>query len=94
MDLTKEQQEAYQQSLQRGTDYQVMVRSRGWEWVKKYYQSKVQVFASNLLLNEKKKIEEFEGERHELIGIKKLLGSIENDIKAVEDEQNKSVAKK
>jgi len=71
-----------------------MVRSRGWEWVKKYYQSKVQVFASNLLLNEKKKIEEFEGERHELIGIKKLLGSIENDIKAVEDEQNKSVAKK
>jgi len=71
-----------------------MVRGRGWEWVKKYYQSKVQVFASNLLLNEKKKIEEFEGERHELIGIKKLLGSIENDIKAVEDEQNKSVAKK
>ena len=71
-----------------------MVRSRGWEWVKKYYQSKVQVFASNLLLNEKKKIEEFEGERHELIGIKKLLGSIENDIKAVEDEQNKPVAKK
>jgi len=71
-----------------------MVRGRGWEWVKKYYQSKVQVFASNLLLNEKKKIEEFEGERHELIGIKKLLGSIENDIKAVEDEQNKPVAKK
>jgi len=71
-----------------------MVRSRGWEWVKKYYQSKVQVFASNLLLNEKKKIEEFEGERHELIGIKKLLGSIENDIKVVEDEQNKPVAKK
>ena len=71
-----------------------MVRGRGWEWVKKYYQSKVQVFASNLLLNEKKKIEEFEGERHELIGIKKLLGSIENDIKTVEDEQNKPVAKK
>jgi len=71
-----------------------MVRSRGWEWVKKFYQSKVQVFATNLLLNDKKPINEFEGERHELIGIKKLLGSIENDIKTVEDEQNKPVAKK
>lgn len=71
-----------------------MVKGRGWEWVKKYYQSKIQQFASDLLLSEKKKIEEFEGERRELIGLRKLMGIIDSDIKAIEDERLKAVAKK
>jgi len=71
-----------------------MVRGRGWGWVKAFYQAKIQQFANNLLLNDKKPINEFEGERHELIGLRKLMGSIENDIKVVEDDRNKTIAKK
>lgn len=71
-----------------------MVRSRGWEWVKKYYQSKVQRFATDLLLKEDKDINEFEGERRELIGLRKLIGAIDSDIKVVEDDRNKAIAKK
>jgi hypothetical protein len=94
-DLSQEQKQALQEAFQRGSAYQELVRTKGWEFVKKYYQIKVQQFASGLLVQESKPISEFEGVRRELIGLRKLLGSIDGDIKTLEDDQqkNKAVAK-
>lgn len=83
--LSEEQKQAFQESLARGEAFEELIRTKGWGYVKAWYQNKVQGFATNLLLDEKKAIGEFEGERRELIGLRKLLGSIENDIKNLKD---------
>lgn len=72
------------------------MKSRGWEWVKKYFQARVQGLANGLLLEDKKPITDFDNERRELIGLRKLIGSIDSDIKTVENDRqkNKPVTKK
>lgn len=94
--LSEEQQKEYQEALTRGSDLEEMVKSRGWEWVKKYFQARVQGLANGLLLEDKKPITDFDNERRELIGLRKLIGSIESDIKTVENDRqkNKPVTKK
>lgn len=72
-------------SLLRGEAFEELIRTKGWEYVKSYYQAKVQQFATSLLIEEKKAIGEFEYERRELIGLRKLIGLIENDIKILRD---------
>lgn len=82
--------------MTRGSDLEEMVKSRGWEWVKKYFQARVQGLANGLLLEDKKPITDFDNERRELIGLRKLIGSIDSDIKTVENDRqkNKPVTKK
>jgi len=72
-----------------------MIRTKGWEYIKKYYQIKIQKFANDLLLKDEP-IEKFEVSRNELKGLRNLLGMIENDIKLLEDDRqkNKSAAPK
>lgn len=67
-----------------------MVKSQGWEWVKKYFQARVQALANGLLLEDKKPITDFDNERRELIGLRKLIGSIDSDIKTVENDRQKN----
>lgn len=72
-------------SLERGQAFEELIRTKGWGFVKAWYQAKIQQFASSLLIEGNKNIEEFEKERRELMGIRALLGWIENDIKTLED---------
>lgn len=88
--MSEEQKQAYQETLQRGEAFEALIRSKGWEYVKSYYLNTVQQFATSLLLEDTKKIEEFEDERRELIGLRKLMGRIENDIKVLENEREKT----
>jgi hypothetical protein len=93
--LESQQQEALEESLLRGASFEELIRTKGWEYVKAWYQKKIQLLASSLLLEDKKSIEEFEAERRELIGIRKLLGIIENDIQTLrKHEEDKRSAKK
>jgi hypothetical protein len=80
MESNLTQDQSLQDSLVRGSAFEELIRTKGWEFVKAYYQSKVQQLASGLLLNDKKEIGEFENERRELIGLRKVLGMIESDI--------------
>ena len=80
--------EALEETLSRAQQWQELIRTKGWELVKVYYQAKVQHFASALLI-EDKPIAEFEGERRELMGLRKLLGHIDNDLKVQEEEIEK-----
>lgn len=80
------------QSLQRGEAFEVLIKEKGWEYIKSYFQSKIQAFANSLLVEDNKQISDFENERREIIGLKKLLGFIDNDIKILEDDRQKVAA--
>ena len=82
-------------SLERGQAFEELIKTKGWESIKAWYQAKIQQFASSLLINEKKDILEFERERRELMGLRKLLGFVENDIKTLHDKiENDKKAKR
>lgn len=91
MDKTQlsEAQKAYQdEQLKRGAAFEELIRTKGWEYVKAFYQNKMQALANNLMLSADP-ITKFEGERQELVGIRKLLAFIDSDIKALEEFRKK-----
>lgn len=83
MDNLKEQSK--NDSLARGEAFRQMVRSEGWKFIKKYFEAKIQALATSILI-EDKPIAEFENERRELMGVRKLFGFVDNDIKVLENE--------
>ena len=76
--------------MDRGQSFELLIRTKGWKYIKDFYQAKIQQFATSLLTSENKKIEEFESDRRELIGLRKLLGMIENDIEIARKQNEKS----
>jgi hypothetical protein len=84
-----DQQKEYQEILERGEAFEELIRTRGWGFVKAWYQNKIQQFATNLLLSDKRPIQEFEDERRELIGLRKIMGMIDNDIQVLHDKIEK-----
>lgn len=92
--MEEAQRQALEDSLKRGQAFEGLIRSEGWEFVKAWYQNMIQHFATSLLLSDKKKIEEFEDERRELIGLRKMFGRIDNDLKTLHDhEEQERLAK-
>lgn len=89
--LSKEQQEYLNQQLERGSAFEEMVRSKGWELILAYYQNKVQKLSNDMLILDEADITTFELQRREIIGIKKLLKDVDSSIKTLRDdrEQNK-----
>jgi hypothetical protein len=87
--LSEDQQKAFQETLDKGSAFEELIRTRGWGFIKGWYQAKIQMFATNLLLKEKNPISDFEEERRELIGLRHLMGMIENDIEVARKEYAK-----
>ena len=87
---TKEQQDSLQQLLSQGEALEVVIREKGWEYILQYFQTRLQTFTNDMMMNEKKPTIEFEKERSELIGVRKLLGWVNSCIKAVEDDREKA----
>ena len=79
-ELSKEAKQSLNESKARGEAFDMMIRSKGWEYVQAYYQNRIQSLANGLLMQADKPIADFENERRELIGLRKLLGTIDNDI--------------
>lgn len=86
MDSNNQAQQAKNQTLEQGVAFEDLIRTKGWEFVKSYYQLKVQSFATQILVSEKP-ISEFEAERHQLVGLRNLLGYIDTSIKLLENER-------
>ncbi len=87
--MEDKQKQAYQEILERGEAFEELIRTRGWGFIKAWYQNKVQLFASGLLLKDKEAIGMFEDERRELIGLRKIMGMIDNDIQVLHDKIEK-----
>ncbi len=79
-----EQEQAEKSSLQMAGAYEEMIHSKGWENLKVYYQSQISSFINAVITQDKKKIEEFEGARNELIGMKKLFGHVQSSLDYLE----------
>ena len=72
-----------------GEAFEELVRVKGWEYIKADYTVRIQKFVNGLLTQDKLDIEEFENERRELIGIRKMLGLVEGKLQAYQDGANK-----
>lgn len=81
-DLNKQQEDALFETMSQGVAFEEMVRSKGWEYIKAYYQVQVQAFATGLLVSEEP-IERFENKRQELIGLRKLLSVVDSAIETL-----------
>lgn len=82
----KQQQELRDQSqkdfLERAGAYEELVRTKGWEWLMANFQTRVQVFTTNVLTSDRP-IEEFEHDRQQIVGIKKLIADVQGDLDAL-----------
>lgn len=76
----KQQEQSKNDALVRGEAFYRLTKERGWEFIKKYFELRLQSFATTLLTSEKP-IVEFERERMELVGLRKLLGYVDESIK-------------
>ena len=85
-------QESKNEACVRGEAFYEMVRTKGWEFVKKYYEARIKSLVTSMLVNDQP-ITDFENERRELIGIRNLFGFIEGDLKTLEDEKHSGTTK-
>lgn len=75
--------------MERGEAFEELIRTRGWGYIKAWYQNRIQQLASALLLDDKKDISTFENDRRELIGLRKIIGMIDNDIQVLHEKIEK-----
>ena len=88
VNLSPDQKQAKHEQLERGAAFEELIRSNGWKLIQGYYQNRVVALTNGILAASDRAISEFEDERRELVGIKKLFAHIDSDIKALENERN------
>lgn len=86
--LSEQQQEALDEQLKRATAFEELIRTRGWEYIKAYFQTEVQAFANGLLVSDKS-IADFESRRREIIGLRKLMGLVDSDLRMLTEFRQK-----
>lgn len=90
--LSEQQKQALDDSLQRADAFEGMIKSKGWEYVKAYYANKLQAFTNGLFTTDKE-ITLFDAERKKIAGLRELIGFIESDLDALRryrEQQSKS----
>jgi hypothetical protein len=88
-ELLQAQQQQLNETLERAHEFEETVRTRGFARIKAHYENRVRAFVNELLIQDDKDIKEFEKERFELIGLRKMFGSIESDLKVLSDERQR-----
>lgn len=77
--LSKEQELALNEELQRGVAFEEMVTTKGWQFIVAYYQNHIASFMNDMM-NPANSLESLEEKRRELMGLKKLLGQVDQSI--------------
>jgi len=88
--LTKEQEDALRETLERGVAFEEMITSRGWQYLMAYYQNQIASFMNDMMKSDIP-LAELEERRRELMGIKKLMAQVDSAIrtwKAHVEEEN------
>lgn len=81
-------EQARRETLEQAVAFEELVRTKGWDFVKAYYQTKVQGLATMILTSDKP-MEEFESERQQVIGLRNLIGFIDDALNFLNDERKK-----
>jgi hypothetical protein len=87
--LSEDQKRYLDDTLKRGDAFEQMLNSKGWEYVKSYYQGRVVELTNILVTRPDISTEKLEPARFELIGLQKLLAYIEGDIKTLNEYRDK-----
>lgn len=69
--------------LERAGAFEQMVKSTGWKHLKVYFENQIQTFVTDILSDNKNKIEDYESSRQQLIGIKKLMGEVTSHLESL-----------
>jgi len=86
--MDNQQEQAKKDALARGVAFTRMIKEDGWKFVKMYFENRVKAFTTNVLIQEKPLVE-FEKERDEIVGLRKLFSFIDSDVKLLENESKK-----
>lgn len=81
--LSPEQEHAKEEQMMRGNAFEELVRTEGWKLVMAYYENRVKALTTGILMADDRGLQDFEPERRELVGIRKLLALIESDMEAL-----------
>lgn len=85
--LTPEQEKAKQEMLERASALQQLQHADGFKYLKAYYENKIKSFVSDMFNQEGKAIAEFEAERREIMGLKRMFGEIDWALTELEKER-------
>ena len=77
-----QQTQSLNDTLERAGAFEQMVGTKGWEWLMANYQTRVQVFTTNVLTSDQP-IETYENERQQIIGVKNLIGDVQSDLETL-----------
>lgn len=84
--LTQEQEQAFQEELERGAAFEEMMTTKGWSFILSYYQNQIKSFM-NTVMSDERPIQEFENKRQELLGLKKLFSQIDSSVRILNDKR-------
>lgn len=88
-ELSEQQKTYVEQQMIMGSEYEVMVKSKGWEFAQTWYQAQLTRFINEIMSQDTTPIENFENSRQQLIGFKRFLTHVEGAIKTLENERKK-----
>lgn len=80
--------ETQQDRLERAGVWYELMRTPAWNLLKQYHAIQIQSFANDILLKNDD-IKDYERERFELAGVRKLFAMIEEEVEYLKNESNK-----
>lgn len=87
--LSEEQQRELNELMEAGVAFEELIRTKGFEMLKSYYEVMLKSFV-NELMNSDKPIGEFEHKRQQLMGVKALFSKITSTLEVLENERSKA----
>ena len=91
--LTQEQEKTKNEQILIGESFQQLTHSKAWEYIEKYFQAQVQNLNNEIILSENKDISEFEGLRREVIGLRKFVLFVKNNVDFYEKQTARPTSK-
>jgi hypothetical protein len=88
-ELTDAQKQQLEETCARGVAFEEIIHSKGWKLITGYYESLVKNFVNEVLLQDAKPISEFETQRREIIGLRKLMNQINDDVEVLKNERER-----
>ena len=87
-EVEKRRKEALDEALERGTAFNELTHHRGWALVSTYIQNRIQTFATRAIKDGFKSMEEYQLERGEVNGLRKLLAEVNSSVELLKAQNN------
>lgn len=85
------QERSFNEAVIRAEAFQAMIYTEGWKLVRAYYENGLKDLVNTMMLADAKQISDFEPRRRELMGIQKLMASIDADLETAKQKKHEEV---